>query len=200
MVVTATPHGSALEIQLPIAKRAPSRYAAQKLNPLRVDPRSRHRRSEKARKTRPMKIPVEGRHAGRRKGVLGDRQDAREKSGRGRLSSGLARRRPAPASSVVTICQAPDSPAGGGQRDVLLEPMPAGQARPTSLALRGCLPLSSAQARRAGCRPCWREYVNRVRHAPSRNPGQISWLAPCAAQTAAPRQILEGGPPWKGRA
>ena len=162
MDVTATPHGSALEIQLLIAKRAPvRRYAAQKPNPLRDDPRSRRRRSEKARKTRPMKIPAEGRYTGQPKGVPGDRQDAREKAGRGRLSSGPAGRRASPGRLWATICPGAGlaAPATGSAM-ACWSPCPAAQGRPTGLALRGCLPLSSAQTRRAGCRPCWREYLN----------------------------------------
>ncbi len=56
--------------------------------------------------------------------------------------------------------------------------VPAAQARTTGLALRGCPPLSSAQARRAGCPPCSREYVNQgcvMRPAGIR--ARCSWLA-----------------------
>ena len=156
MAVTATPPGSAL----PIAKRAAGRrYAARKPNPLRNDPRSRRRRSEKACETRPMKIPGEGRHAGQPKGFPATARTPGRRPAAEGSAQGLHVVAPAPASSVTTIC-----PAAGLAAPAAAARWPAGacarRAGPAGLTLRGCLPLSSARARRAGCRPCWHEHVN----------------------------------------
>ena len=70
---------------------------------------------------------------------------------------------PGPVSAPATSCLGAGLTApGGGQRDGLLERVPAAQAgpRPGAPRISAAQFCPAAPAHRPGCRPCWREYVN----------------------------------------
>jgi hypothetical protein len=127
----------------------------------------------------------------------------RDHSGAPGSARGLRIVAPGPVSAPATSCLGAGLAApGGGQRDGLLERVPAAQAGPTGLAIRRCLPLSSARGA-----PAWvpavlaRTREPGVRHAPSRNPGQIAGSPMPGSDRGLARQILEGGSMrWTGRA
>ena len=134
--------------------------------------------------------------------VLGHHRH-RDHSGAPGSARGLRIVAPGPVSAPATSCLGAGLAApGGGQRDGLLERVPAAQAGPgawrSADVCRSVLPGRAGR----GCRPYWREHMSQgcVMRPAGIRARFTGWPMPGSDRGLA-RQILEGGPMrWTGRA